>query len=278
MAMKKRWVSILLVLVLLAGAGILLYPLVSDYLNQLEQNRAIESYNQSAEANNRELFDSMFASADNFNQMLYAKGSIAQLSPEELQSYHSILNPKGNGDIGYVTIPKINVNLIIGHTVDTEVLRTKAGHMEGSSFPVPGENVHAVLSAHRGLPSASLFSDLDQMEVGDSFSVHVLDKTLEYRVVDIFIVLPEETEKLSIVPGKNYVTLMTCTPYGVNTHRMLVRGELVSESLKGDEETEPDTGLDAFLKKHGKILIPGAAAALILLFLILLLPKRRGKK
>lgn len=281
--MKKRWINVLLVLILLAGAALMLYPIVSDYINQMQQNEAIESYNQSAGADDRALFDSMITAAAGFNDRLFGKGAIAQLTDEELQTYHSLLNPKGNGDIGYVNIPKIGVNLIIGHTVDNEVLRTKAGHMEGSSFPIPGENVHAVLSAHRGLPSASLFSDLDQLEVGDTFSIHVLDMVLEYRVVDIFVVLPEETEMLNIVPGKNYTTLMTCTPYGVNTHRMLVRGELISESRLGDNETEnePLSGKEAvleFLTEHRKAILPGAIAALILLFLVMLLPKRKGKK
>lgn len=281
--MKKRWINVLLVLILLAGAALMLYPVVSDYFNQMQQNEAIESYNQSAGTDERALFDSMISAAADFNDRLFGRGAIAQLGDEELQTYHSLLNPKGNGDIGYVSIPKINVNLVIGHTVDNEVLRTKAGHMEGSSFPIPGENVHAVLSAHRGLPSASLFSDLDQMEVGDTFTIHVLDLVLEYRVVDIFVVLPEETEKLNIVPGKNYTTLMTCTPYGVNTHRMLVRGELVSESRLGDDEAEnePLTGKEVvleFFNEHRKAIIPGAIAALILLFLVVLLPKRRSKK
>lgn len=281
--MKKRWVNVLLVLILLAGAALMLYPIVSDYLNQMQQNEAIEDYNLSAGTDDSALFDSMISAAGDFNNRLFGKGAIAQLSEEELNTYHSLLNPKGNGDIGYVNIPKIGVNLIIGHTVDNEVLRTKAGHMEGSSFPIPGENVHAVLSAHRGLPSASLFSDLDQLEVGDTFSIHVLDLVLEYRVVDIFVVLPEETEKLNIVPGKNYTTLMTCTPYGVNTHRMLVRGELITESRLGENEAdnEPLTGMEVvleFLSEHRKAIIPGAVAALLLLFLVVLLPKHKGKK
>lgn len=276
--MKKRGVSILLILILLAGAGMMLYPIVSDYMNQRSQSKAIESYNQTAGTADAARYEEALMDAEAFNNMLYERGAISLLQGEDMDKYMSLMNLRGDGIIGYVHIPKIKVNLTIGHTVEEEVLRKKAGHMPGSSFPIAGENVHAVLSAHRGLPSASLFSDLDQVEVGDTFQIHVFDRIYEYQVRDINVILPEETEYLNIVPGKNYVTLMTCTPYGVNTHRMLVRGEFVSESRIGDNQPEPENHLLTFLADYKEILIPFAAGVLLFLFLILLLPKRRGKK
>lgn len=278
MSMKKRGVSILLVIILLAGAGMMMFPVVSNYLNQRSQSKAIESYNQTAGTADAALYEETLADAQAFNNMLYERGAISLLQGEDMEKYMSLMNLRDDGIIGYVHIPKIKVNLTIGHTVEEEVLRKKAGHMPGSSFPIAGENVHAVLSAHRGLPSASLFSDLDQMEVGDTFQIHVLDRIYDYQVREINVILPEETEYLNIVPGKNYVTLMTCTPYGVNTHRMLVKGEFVSESRIGDNEPETPKTLQSFLEEHKDLLLPIAAGVLLLMFLILLLPKRRGKK
>lgn len=276
--MKKRGVSILLVLILLVGAGLMLFPVVSNYLNQRSQTKAIESYNQTAGIADAALYENALREAQAYNDMLFQRGAIAQLQGNELEQYLSLMNLRGDGIIGYVYIPKIKVNLTIGHTVEEEVLRRKVGHMPGSSFPIAGENVHAVLSAHRGLPSATLFSNLDLMEVGDSFQIHVLDRIYDYQVREINVILPEQTEYLNIIPGKNCVTLMTCTPYGVNTHRMLVRGELVSESRIGDNQTDEGFSLQSFLEKNKELLLPCAFAVLLLLFLIILLLKRRGKK
>ncbi|MBP3540199.1 MAG: class C sortase [Clostridia bacterium] len=256
----------------------MLYPVVSNYLNQRSQSKAIESYNQTAATANVAFYEETLADAQAFNHMLFERGAISLLQGEDMEKYMSLMNLRDDGVIGYVHIPKIKVNLTIGHTVEEEVLRKKAGHMPGSSFPIAGENVHAVLSAHRGLPSASLFSNLDQLEVGDTFQIHVLDRIYDYQVREINVILPEETEYLNIVPGKNYVTLMTCTPYGVNTHRMLVRGEFVSESRIGDQQPETENSLLFFLEEHKHLLLPIAAGVLLFLFLILLLPKRSGKK
>lgn len=276
--MKKHGISILLVLILLAGAGLMLYPVVSDYINQLSQSKAIQDYNQSADTLNAELYDEMFQNARAFNEKLFQRGSISQLSEDDLQEYWSLMNLKNDGIIGYVHIPKIKLNLTIGHTVAEEVLRTKAGHLPESSFPIDGENVHAVLSAHRGLPSARLFTDLDEMEVGDTFQIHILNRIFTYQVVDVLIILPEETEYLNIVPGKNYATLMTCTPYGINTHRLLIRGEMTSQSRIGEDQEEPQKTLKSFLDENKEWLLPGAIAVLLLLFLMVLLLKRRSRK
>ncbi|WP_251206573.1 class C sortase [Acetatifactor aquisgranensis] len=232
---KKKRVSfstIILVVILLVGIGILLYPSVSDWWNSMHATQAIAGYVTAVEDLSAQEREEMLELAKAYNQRL-ANGVDFTLTEEEYEEYESLLNIGGTGIMGYVQISAIGVNLPIYHSVDESVLQIAVGHIPGSSFPVGGERTHAILSGHRGLPSAKLFSDLDQMVEGDTFTLNVMGQTTTYMVDQIRIVLPEETDELAIQPGRDYCTLVTCTPYGVNTHRMLVRGKRI-ENIAGE--------------------------------------------
>lgn len=232
---KKKRVSfstIILVVILLVGIGILLYPSVSDWWNSMHATQAIAGYVTAVEDLSAQEREEMLELAKAYNQRL-ANGVDFTLTEEEYEEYESLLNIGGTGIMGYVQISAIGVNLPIYHSVDESVLQIAVGHIPGSSFPVGGERTHAILSGHRGLPSAKLFSDLDRMVEGDTFTLNVMGQTTTYMVDQIRIVLPEETDELAIQPGRDYCTLVTCTPYGVNTHRMLVRGKRI-ENIAGE--------------------------------------------
>lgn len=232
--MKKKLNSILIALLFLAGLSLLLYPLVSNRWNSYRQSRLISSYTDGVEEKNGKNaidYDLEWQKAEAYNKNLLPmilpdSFAIAEMSDRD-EAYMACLNLNGDGIMGIVEIPKIDVKLPIYHTTDTDVLEIGAGHLEGSSLPIGGESNHAVISAHRGLPSATLFTDLDKLEKGDHFLLHVLDDTLCYEVDQISVVEPEQTEALSVVEGEDLVTLLTCTPYGVNSHRLLVRGHRV---------------------------------------------------
>lgn len=275
----KRWTTVLLALVFVLGLGVMLYPTVANYVNRRYQLQAIEAYNQEVVAEIAARGQKMIDDSHAYNQRLYEAGELVKLSDEELEAYMELLSQNKDGVMGYIEIPKINVHLMIAHTVDDMVLQRYVGHLPGTSLPLEGENVHCVLSAHRGLPSATLFSDLDQMEIGDTFSIHVLNQTQQYRVDDIRVILPEETEALNIIPGKNYVTLMTCTPYGINTHRLLVRGELAGVMTDAEEEAPQQEQQPAapFYVLYRDEIVLATAGVLALVFIVLLL-KRGGKK
>ncbi|MCI9377432.1 MAG: class C sortase [Eubacterium sp.] len=232
--MKKRASRIFIPILFLAGFSLLLYPFVANEWNNYRQKRLISDFDQVVAE--RELAGEIDylaeqEAAEGYNQSLlpsilpdaFAKAKTA----EGDSTYMSCLNIAGNGVMGTVEIPKINIRLPIFHTTDEEVLETAAGHLEGSSLPVGGENTHAVISAHRGLPSAALFTDLDKLKETDHFLIHVLNDTLCYEVDQISVVKPEDTHALEVEEGQDLVTLLTCTPYGVNSHRMLVRGHRV---------------------------------------------------
>ena len=224
--------TIILMIILLSGVGIFLYPSVSDWWNSMHATRAISGYVTAVEDMSGQEKEDMLQAARIYNDSL-SNGVNFTLTEEQLEEYNSLLNIGGTGIMGYVQISAIGVNLPVYHSVDEGVLQIAVGHIPGSSLPVGGERVHSILSGHRGLPSAKLFSDLDQMQEGDVFTVTVLDETITYMVDQIRIVLPEETDELAIQPGKDYCTLVTCTPYGINTHRMLVRGRRI-ENIEGD--------------------------------------------
>ncbi len=224
--------TIVLVVILLAGVGILLYPSVSDWWNSMHATRAIAGYVTAVEDLSGQEREAIVEAASMYNTRLQ-NGVDFVLSEEELEEYNSLLDITGTGIMGYVQISAIGVNLPIYHSVDEAVLQIAVGHIPGSSLPVGGERTHAILSGHRGLPSAKLFSDLDQIVEGDIFTVNILDQTITYMVDQIRIVLPEETDDLAIQPGRDYCTLVTCTPYGVNSHRMLVRGKRI-ENIAGE--------------------------------------------
>ena len=224
--MKKHLSTILLVLVFLVGLSVVLYPTVSDWVNRRNASRALVSYDETVNALSDADYEACFAAADDYNRRLAATEN-AFYKPELVSGYEQTLDLSGTGIMGYITIQKIGVELPIYHGTGEGVLQVAAGHLQGSSLPVGGAGTHAVISAHRGLPSAKLFTNLDELEVGDTFTVTVLDRVLTYEVDLISIVLPNETDLLQPTPGKDYLTLMTCTPYGINTHRLLVRGHRV---------------------------------------------------
>ncbi len=225
---KKRNVisTAILVVLLLVGLSVMLYPTVSDWWNSRVQTRAIATYNQSVEQMDTGDKERLLMEAHSYNATL-SHLTAPFTNWEDAGNYGKILDISGTGIMGYISISKIQVELPIYHGTSAEVLNVAVGHLQGSSFPVGGENTHAVISAHRGLPSAKLFSDLDQLVEGDTFTVTILDEVLTYEVEKIFIVKPDELDKLAIIPGGDYVTLMTCTPYGVNSHRLLVRAHRV---------------------------------------------------
>lgn len=222
--MKKHLSTIFLILILLLGIAILLYPTLSDYYNSFHQSRAIASYIEQMEAVDPVDYQREWEHAREYNQALTRKPNRFLLSDEEYAEYESLLNLTGSGIMGYIEVPKIDCTLPIYHGTDEAVLQIAVGHIEGSSLPTGGLGTHAVLSGHRGLPSAKLFTDLDKMEIGDLFVIRVLDEIMTYEIDQILIVLPEEMDALAIAPDEDYCTLVTCTPYGVNTHRLLVRG------------------------------------------------------
>ena len=224
--MKKQISTWILILIFFVGLSVLLYPTISDYINEKHQSAAIASYDSKTAEMSETDYTRYFDEAEAYNAALAENPSLFY-TPEELSGYKETLDVSGTGIMGYVSIDKLNVHLPIYHGTDATVLEIACGHLEGSSLPVGGESTHCVLSAHRGLPSARLFTDIDKLETGDTFQVTVLNRVLTYEVDQISIVLPTETEALQIEEGKDYCTLMTCTPYGINSHRLLVRGHRI---------------------------------------------------
>ncbi|SFG63232.1 class C sortase [Oribacterium sp. WCC10] len=214
-----------MVLVMLAGIGLLLYPTISEKWNALHQSRIIAGYTEQIQSDDSDHVEKEWDDAVRYNKELLSKNDRYKMSEKEEEEYTGLLNSTGTGIMGFITIPKIEVRLPIYHSTDESVLQIGVGHIPGSSLPVGGESSHTVLSGHRGLPSAKLFTRLDEMTEGDIFALHVLGKVLIYKVCDVTVVLPDEVDNIDIEKGKDYCTLVTCTPYGVNTHRMLVKGE-----------------------------------------------------
>ena len=228
MWIKKHWSTVLLLLILLAGAGLLGYPTFADWWNSFHQSRAIAGYSEQVSQIDDAEYEKMLKDAHAYNRELLKKGDGRfNMTDEERKVYDSLLDVTGTGIMGYVEIPKINVSLPIYHGTDETILQIAVGHIEGSSLPVGGEGTHCVISGHRGLPSAKLFTDLDQLQEGDIAQITVLDETLTYEIDQIRIVLPNELEELAIDPKKDYLTMVTCTPYGINSHRMLVRAHRI---------------------------------------------------
>ena len=232
--MKKKSLNIKLIVLFLAGLSLLLYPFISNEWNTYRQSKLISTYEEVIEEQKEEIdYIAEWKRAKAYNKALLPSilpdsFAIAAASDEPDEEYMACLNLAGDGTMGYVEIPKIDIKVPIYHTVSDEVLQIAAGHLEGSSLPAGGVDTHAVVSAHRGLPSAALFTDLDRLEVGDHFLFYILDEVLCYEVDQIMIVEPEETDALAVEPGKDLATLLTCTPYGVNSHRLLVRGHRVA--------------------------------------------------
>ena len=273
--MKKNRSNIILILIFLVGLSVMLYPTVSDYVNQKNQSRAVASYSEEVENLSDVDYQAYFDAADDYNRRL-AETPDAFYRPEEVSGYTDTLDVSGTGIIGYITISKIGVELPVYHGTSDGVLQVAAGHLEGSSLPVGGAGTHAVISAHRGLPSAKLFTNLDELEVGDTFTITVLDRVLTYEVDQISIVLPTETDLLQPVEGKDYVTLMTCTPYGINTHRLLVRGKRIENA---ENQKHIRVTADA-LRIEPIIVAPALAVPMLLVMLVVMLavPHLRKRK
>lgn len=270
--MKKNLSNIILVLVFFIGLSVLLYPTLSDYWNSKTQSKAIIDY-ESALANLKpEDYMSLFAEADEYNRQLRSV-PFPLMNYEQIQGYGRLLNLGGKGIMGYVTIEKINVELPIYHGTSDAVLNMAAGHLEGSSLPVGGPGTHSVITAHRGLPSSKLFTNLDKLEVGDTFTITVLDRFLTYEIDRILIVEPDEVDALQIAEGEDHSTLMTCTPYGINTHRLLVHGTRIE-----GEATKPviNVNSDAY-RIDPLVIVPIIAAPMLFVLLIILLVRYRKK-
>lgn len=273
--MKKKHIStIIIALIFLAGLGFLLYPTVSNLWNRAHQSRAIATYTKQVEKLDDSQNKEMLKAARKYNKSLLKKSDHWKLSKKGKKKYESLLDVSGTGIMGYIEIPKIDCSLPIYHGTDEGALQIAIGHLEGSSLPVGGKSTHCVLSGHRGLPSARLFTDLDQMEEGDVFVLNVLGRKLAYEVDQIKVVLPDEMSDLEIVQGKDLCTLVTCTPYGINTHRLLVRGH----RTKYIEETVVQVQKEAEKKETGIWLLAGGGAVFLIIIIIVVVKRRRKRR
>lgn len=272
--MKKIKISIIvLILIFLTGLSLLLYPTVSNCWNLLHQSRAIVEYSSQVEELDEELYEKIWAKAVQYNQDLADRPDRFEMTEEEKQEYESLLNVSGNGIMGYIEIPAIDCSLPVYHGTNEAVLQTSIGHLEGSSLPTGGKGTHCVVSGHRGLPSARLFTDLDKLKEGDLFILKVLDRTLTYEVDQILTVDPYDMEALEIDPQADYCTLVTCTPYGINTHRLLVRGHRVENRA---EDSNLRTA-EAILPMKPAVLFLLAAGLTVMILVIVLLVRARRK-
>ena len=282
---SHRVSNTILVLILLAGMAIAAYPAFSDYWNSMHQTRAIQSYAERVAELDNEAYTAVWEAALDYNRRLAENPNPWAMEDEDIEDYERQLNVDGTGNMGFISIPKIDVNLPLYHGTSDAVLQTSIGHIDGTSLPAGSVHPdpddfskveyasHSVLSGHRGLPSAKLFSDLDAMEVGDVFYLTILDQTLTYQVDKISVILPEDSSELSLFPGKDYCTLMTCTPYGINTHRLLIRGVRV----ENDKELL-DVRVTADALKVEPLYVVPFIAAPVLLLLILWVVLFPGKK
>ena len=228
--MKKHLATIVLVLILLAGLSLLLYPTFSNWWNSFHSSKAISDYSEQVAQLDQEQYTELWEAAIDYNQVLQNKGNVFQITDEQRAAYSQLLNVGGNGVMGYIEIPSIDVSLPLYHGTSESILQVAVGHLEWSSLPTGGEGTHCVVSGHRGLPSARLFTDLDDLRTGDQFMIRVLDELMTYEVDQILIVDPDDVDDLLIEEGKDLVTLVTCTPYGINSHRLLVRGHRIENT------------------------------------------------
>lgn len=271
--MKNRISTILLLVVFLTGLSLLLYPTVSDYWNSLHQSRAIATYAEQVAELDDESYQQTWADAKAYNAALADKKTRLVPTEEDTAYYESLLDVTGNGIMGYIEIPSIGVSLPIYHGVEDTVLQIAIGHIEGTSLPVGGIGTHCVVSGHRGLPSAKLFTDLDKLAEGDVFLLRVLDEVLTYEVDQIHIVEPHEVDLLNISETEDLCTLITCTPYGVNSHRLLVRGHRI-ENIKSASSIR----VTADAMQVEPVLVAPLVAAPILLVMLIALLMSTGRK
>ena len=263
--LKKHLVTIILSGVLAVGLGLLIYPSFADYWNSMHQTHTILNYAEEISNMDDNQYEEMIEAARAYNDEIAENGIHWTLTEEEREEYNSLLAAGSTGVMGYIDISKINIKLPIYHGTSEEVLQTSIGHLEGTSLPVGGEGSHCALSGHRGLPSAKLFSDLDKLKEGDTFIMVILNETLTYEVDQIRVVEPSDLSALRVEPGQDYCTLVTCTPYGINTHRLLVRGHRV-ENADGDLRVVADA-----IQIEPIYIAPFIAVPLILILLVLML-------
>ena len=270
--MKNRIVNLLLAAAFLAGLSLLLYPTVSDYWNSLHASKAVAAYDQEVRQLDQGRYDALLDAAREYNRTLLDRSSGYYLTDDQKARYDSLLNVDGGGIMGYIEIPTIKLSLPIYHGTEEDVLQIAVGHLDWSSLPVGGESTHCVLSGHRGLPSAKLFTNLDQLVEGDAFVIRTLAEVLTYEVDQILIVEPDDVSALSIEEGKDLCTLVTCTPYGVNPHRLLVRGHRVANQSEAIRVTSDAIQIEPLL------VAPVLAIPMLLALLLLLLIPGRKKR
>lgn len=265
--------TVILVLLFVIGLSLLLYPALSDYWNSLHQSKAISDYADNVADLSKENYDELWTAAKSYNASLVPRFNAFLLTDEQKEQYDSLLNVSGLGIMGYIEIPEINCSLPIYHGTDESVLQIAVGHISWSSLPTGGESTHCVLSGHRGLPSAKLFTNLDKLTEGSVFMLRVLDEVLTYEVDQILTVLPDEVDALQIVEGEDLCTLVTCTPYGINSHRLLVRGHRIEnvEAAKTARATADAIQIEPLL------VAPAVAIPFLILLMIPLFTKHRKK-
>ena len=274
MWIKKHWTTVFLLIILLIGAGLLGYPTFADWWNSFHQSRAIAGYSEEVSKIDDATYERLLREAHAYNRKLLKKGDGRFImTDEEREEYNKTLNIDDSGIMGYIEIPKINVSLPIYHGTSEEVLQIAVGHIEGSSLPVGGKGTHCVVSGHRGLPSAKLFTDMDQLQEGDIAQITVLDETLTYEIDQIRIVLPNELEELAIDPEKDYLTMVTCTPYGINSHRMLVRAHRIENPDAGEVRVTSDA--TQIKPLH---VLPAVIAVIAVLLMIVMLVSSHSRR
>ena len=270
--LKKNLTNIFLAVIVLAGLCLLLYPSFSDWWNSMHQSRAIAAYVETVDAMSQEEIDEILNAAREYNERLWHRQNRWVLSEEEQAEYESLLDVSGNGIMGYINIPVIGVNLPIYHGTEESVLQVATGHLSATSLPVGGPGTHAAVSGHRGLPSARLFTDLDQLKVGDIFTVSVLNEVYTYQIEQIVTVVPEDTSQMNLCQGKDLGTLQTCTPYGVNSHRLLLRGRRI-EDVDGALMAASEA-----IRVPNYIVIPAVGIPILFLLLVVALIYFRRRK
>ena len=262
---RKNFVTLLLVGIMIVGVGLIAYPSVANWWNSYHQSRAVSSYASVVAEMSHEEYDRILNEASEYNKRLAQYGIHWRMNDESLEEYNSVLNVTDSGIMGYIDISKIHVQLPIYHGTDDEILQVAVGHITGSSLPVGGQTSHCIISGHRGLPSAKLFTDIDKLVVGDTWTINVLDQTLTYEVDQIRVVLPSDLSDLQMENEKDYCTLVTCTPYGINTHRLLVRGHRVPNA-QGNARVTADA-----LQIEPIYVAPFIAGPIILILIIVLI-------
>lgn len=269
---RKNLVTIILVSIMLVGTGLIAYPSFSDYWNSFTQSRIVMEYADNIANMDREEYKKIISSAEQYNTELRSKSNRWAMTADEEAAYNAELNIDGKGNMGYITIPKIDQKLPVYHGTSDNVLSSSIGHLEGTSLPVGGAGTHCVLSGHRGLPSARLFTDLDRLREGDTFTLTILNEILTYEVDQIRIIEPSDYLPLSIEENADYCTLMTCTPYGINTHRLLVRGRRI-DNPNGEAQVIADA-----IQIEASYVAPFIAVPMVLVLLLWMFLAERARR